>query len=148
MNELSGLLGGSGGAELQQLVTSFETGQHQQVPDSQVQQTYGKTAAQLPQDQYLQAARDAFNHLTPEQRQQFAQELQTQAQQHGMSVPVAPQAPGEPGGLANAVAQVHAQQPTMLQQWFAPGGQFSSPVAKAALLGITAMAAQRLMGRR
>jgi hypothetical protein len=31
---------------------------------------------------------------------------------------------------------------------FAPGGVFSSPIAKAALLGITAMAAQRLMPAR
>ena len=54
----------------------------------------------------------------------------------------------DPGSLATAVGDVHAEQPNLLQQLFAPGGVFSSPIAKAALLGITAMAAQRLMPTR
>ncbi|HEY5628840.1 MAG TPA: hypothetical protein VIR16_04955 [Candidatus Limnocylindrales bacterium] len=150
MDNLSNILGGQAGGAVQQLVSAFEQGNHQQVPDAQVQQTYGQTAAQLPQDQYLEAAREAFTRLTPQQRQQFAQELQTQAQQQGVSLPMPSQSTStaDASGLANAVTAVHGQQPNLLQQMFAPGGTFSSPVAKAALLGITAMAAQRMMGRR
>jgi hypothetical protein len=144
MTDLSSILGPSG-AQLDDMLTKFNKGQHDQVPDSQVQQSYGQVAGQLPQDQYLQAARDAFEKLTPQQREQLAQELQAQAQQHGINVPSTQSVSSDPGSLATAVSDVHAQQPNLLQQLFAPGGVFSSPVAKAALLGITAMAAQRLM---
>ena len=130
------------------MLDKFNSGQHSQVPDSQVQESYGQVAAQMPQDQYVQAARDAFEKLTPEQREQFATDLQQQAQQRGLNVPAAQNAASDPGTLASAVGQVHADQPNLLQQMFAPGGVFSNPAAKAALLGITAMAAQRLMGSR
>jgi hypothetical protein len=43
---------------------------------------------------------------------------------------------------------VHAAGSNLLQQLFAPGATFSNPIAKMALLGITAFAAQRLSGRR
>ena len=157
MNDLSGILGQGG---LTSLLTKFEQGQHDQVPDSQVHQAYGETAAQLPQNQYVQAAEEAFSKLTPDQRSQFAQELQAKAQQYG--VPAGQPAgstvsavsagstgsSADPGTLASSVGQIHAEQPNLLQQMFAPGGTFSSPIAKAALLGITAMAAQRMMGAR
>ena len=147
MTDLSNILGSSS-AQLEDMLTKFNQGQHDQVPDGQVQQSYGQVAAQLPQDQYLQAARDAFDKLTPQQREQLAQELQAQAQQHGIDVPSTQSVSSDPGSLATAVSDVHAQQPNLLQQLFAPGGTFSSPIAKTALLGITAMAAQRLMGSR
>jgi ABC-type transport system substrate-binding protein len=144
MTDLSNVLGSSS-AQLEDMVSKFNQGQHDQVPDNQIQQTYGQVVSQLPQDQYLQAARDAFDKLTPQQRQQLAQELQTRAQQEGINVPSTQTVSSDPGSLATAVSDVHAQQPNLLQQLFAPGGVFSSPIAKAALLGITAMAAQRLM---
>ena len=148
MTDLSSILGGLAGGDVEDLLSKFNGGQHDQVPDQQVQQSYGQIASQLPQDQYVQAAREAFEKLTPEQRETFARELQAQAQQHGIDVPTTQTASSDPGSLATAVGDVHAQQPNILQQMFAPGGVFSSPAAKAALLGITAMAAQRLMGAR
>ncbi len=148
MQDLSRTFGGGGAGGLGQLVSMFEQGQHDQVPDATVQQSYGQVAAQLPQDQYVQAAEAAFERLTPDQRQQFAQQLQARTLQSGVTIPAAQAAPSDPAGLASAMGQVHAQQPNLLQQMFAPGGTFSNPVAKAALLGITAMAAQRMMGGR
>jgi hypothetical protein len=149
MNDLSSLLGGQVPANISELTTKFEQGQHDQVPDDQVQQAYSQEAAQLPHDQYVQAAEAAFSRLTPDQRAQFASELQAKAQQAGLAVPASQSVPNDPGGLASATGAVHAQQPGMLQKLFSPGGAFSSPIAKAALLGITAMAAQGLTdGRR
>jgi hypothetical protein len=148
MTDLSNLVRNIGGGDLESMLSSFVQGKHEDVPDSQVQSTYGQVASQLPQDQYVQAARDAFSKLTPEQREEFARELQAKAQQHGLDVPSAQAVQSDPGALANAVGDVHAQQPNLLQQMFAPGGMFSNPAAKAALLGITAMAAQRLMANR
>ena len=149
MDNLGGMLGGQGGAlgQLGGLISSFEQGRHDDVSDQQVHESYTQVASQLPQDQYVLAAEQAMSRLSPEQRQQLAQQLQTQAQQQGYSLPTGPQTPTDPAGLANAMGQVHAEQPNMLQQMFAPGGTFSSPIAKAALLGITAMAAKQLAGR-
>lgn len=64
----------------------------------------------------------------------------------GIPYPAIQAATAEPSSLAAATAQVHQQQPGLLGQLFAPGGQLSSPIAKMALMGTTAMAAQRLMG--
>jgi hypothetical protein len=148
MADLSGILSNLGGGALDNLLNQFNQGQHDQVPDEQVQQAYDQVATQLPQDQYVQAAQEAFDRLTPEQREEFARQLQAKAQQQGVNVNVPAQGTTDAGSLANAVGQVHAEQPNLLQQMFAPGGVFSNPAAKAALLGITAMAAQRLMSSR
>ena len=148
MSDLSNILNRLGGGNLESILSSFSQGNHDQVPDDQVHDTYGQVVAQLPRDQYVEAARDAFEKLTPEQREQLARELQTQAPQQGVTTPATQSVSSDPGSLANAVGDVHAQEPNLLQQMFAPGGMFSSPAAKAALLGITAMAAQRLMGNR
>jgi len=146
MTDLSSIVNSLGGGNLEDMLNKFNQGQHDQVPDQQVQDAHSRVAAQLPQDQYVQAARDAFDKLTPEQREQLAQELQTQAQQQGINVPSTQTVSSDPGSLATTVGDIHAQGgPNALQQMFAPGGIFSSPIAKAALLGITAMAAQRLM---
>ncbi len=146
MTDLTSLLEGQLPAGLSDLVAKFDHGQHAQVSDSQVHEAYGQVASQLPQNEYVAAAEAAFAKLTPEQRTQFAEMLQTKGQQFGVSVPATQQAPTDPAGLAAATAAVHAEAPSLLQKMFAPGGTFSSPIAKAALLGITAMAAQRLMG--
>ena len=148
MADLSGILNNLGSGGLDNLLNQFNQGQHDQVPDEQVQQAYGQVATQLPQAQYVQAAQEAFDRLTPQQREEFARQLQAKAQQQGVNVNVPPQGTTDSGSLANAVGQVHAEQPNLLQQMFAPGGVFSNPAAKAALLGITAMAAQRLMSSR
>ena len=138
----------SGFGGLESMLSSFIGGQHDQVPDDQVHAQYRQVAAQLPQDQYVAAARDAFEHMSPQEREQFARELESKAQDHGLNVPTTQNVSSDPGSLATAVGDVHAQQPNAMQQMFAPGGMFSSPIAKAALLGVTAMAAQRLMGSR
>jgi hypothetical protein len=148
MDQLSNLLGGQGGGALQTIVNAFQSGQHQQASDADVSSTYDQVATQLPPDQYQQAARDAFSRLSPEQRQDFLQELQNGASSQGLDHPSVQQATADPDSLAQATTQLQQQQPGSLGQLFAPGGTFSSPVAKAALLGITAMAAQALMGRR
>jgi hypothetical protein len=148
MADLSGILNNLGSGGLDNLLNQFNQGQHDQVPDEHVQQAYGEVATQLPQDQYVQAAQEAFDRLTPQQREEFARQLQAKAQQQGVNVNVPAGGTSDSGTLANAVGQVHAEQPNLLQQMFAPGGVFSNPAAKAALLGITAMAAQRLLSSR
>ena len=144
--DFSNILSKVGGGNLESLVSSFTQGRHDDVDDSQVHDTYGQVASQLPNDQYTQSARDAFERMDPQQREQLAREVQTRSQQYGVNIPSTQNVSSDPSSLATAVGEVHAQQPNALQQMFAPGGTFSSPIAKAALLGITAMAAQKFLG--
>jgi hypothetical protein len=151
MKDLTDLLGGNVPPEVANVVQQVEAGNHDAVPDDQAHQAYASTTGQLSVEEFQQVAAKAYAQLTPDQRAQIADYLRTQAQQHGINVPNLPSAStaaGDPGALADATAQVHAQEPNLLQQLFAPGGLFSNPIAKTALLAITAMAAQRLAGRR
>jgi len=134
------------GGSLQDILDAFQSGQHSQASDQEVSTTHGQVAEQLPSAQYAQAARDAFERLTPEQRQEFLDELKSGAMAQGIDHPAIQNASSDPGSLAQATTQVQQQQPGSLGQMFAPGGVFSSPIAKLALLGITAMAASRLSG--
>ena len=119
------------------------------VTDEEAHSSYSQVAAALPPDQYRQAAEAAFARLTPDQRAQFLNELQSAAQQQGVTVPAPPNT-SEPSTrqTADAATAVHTQQPNLLQQLMGEGGTFSSPIAKLALLGITAFAAQHLVGPR
>jgi len=148
MDQLSNLLGGQGGGALQTILGAFQSGQHHQASDQDVSSTYGQVTQQLPRDQYQQAARDAFSRMTPEERQEFLEEMQNGASVQGLDPPTVQNATSDPDSLAQATSQLHEQQPGSLGQLFALGGTFGSPVAKAALLGITAMAAQQLLGNR
>ncbi len=137
--------------EVSNVIQQVEAGDHSAVPDAQAHAAYSHVAGQLSPEEFQQVAADAYTKLTPEQRSQVADYLRTQAQQHGITVPDVPSAEtaaADPGALANATAQIQGQGPNIPQQLFAPGGTFSNPIAKMALLAITAMAAQRLAGPR
>jgi hypothetical protein len=116
---------------------------------------YQQIAPQVPADVYRDSAQDAFNRLTPDERTQFSEWLRQRASQQGVSLPGQWQEPGasqqaaqSPSSMADTVTQLHEQQPNVLQQLFGEGGALSNPIAKAAVAGIAAMAAQRLMSRR
>jgi hypothetical protein len=150
MTDLSGLLG-SLSPTVANVLQQVQAGNHAAVPNSQAHEAFQHVTSDLTQAQFQQAAADAYGQLTPDQRSQIAEYLRTQAQQRGIPVPNLPApavAANDAGALADATATVHAQGPNILQELFAPGGTFSNPIAKMALLGITAMAAQRLGGAR
>jgi hypothetical protein len=150
VNDLTSLLGNLPAAVVN-VVRQVAAGNHADVPDAEAHAAYNHVAGQLTSDEFQQAAANAYEQMTPEQRAQVADYMRSQAGQPGVDVPSIPPASvaaNDPGALADATAQVHAQGPNILQQLFAPGGTFSSPIAKMALLGITAFAAQRISGRR
>jgi hypothetical protein len=150
MNDLGQML-----RQLPQAVTNVvqqvQAGNHDAVSNEEANAAFSHLTSQLSPEEFQQVASNAYQQLSPAQRSEVADYLQKQTQQQGTSVPNLPSpsvAANDPGALADATAQIHAQEPNLLQQLFAPGGAFSSPIAKAAVLGITAMAAQRIMGRR
>ena len=120
------------------------------VSDADVHRAYQQVAPKLTREEFQQAASDAYDRLTPEERSRIADHLRAQAEPRDLpmsTLPSAMTAATDPGALAAATADLNDQEPNLLQDLFAPGGTFSSPLAKAALLGITAFAAQRLSHR-
>jgi hypothetical protein len=149
--------------DLQNYVQRYQQGApHEGYSDQEVLQRYQQVAPQLGQQDYLNAAEQAFNRMSPQERGQFGQFVQQQAQTQGVSVPgfgqgASPEAYQDPHYLAQQAAQLHQQQPGLLGQLLGGGGAggasqgqgqglISSPVAKAALAGIAAIAVSNALG--
>lgn len=133
------------------VLQQVQAGNHAAVSNEDANTAFGHVTQQLSPEEFQQVAADAYQQLSPTQRSEVADYLRKQTQQQGptsATLPTPAAAATDPASLADATAQIHAQGPNILQQLFAPGGAFSSPIAKAAVLGITAMAAQRIAGRR
>jgi hypothetical protein len=155
MDMLQNVLGGQSRQDISDFVKRYQTGQPWEgISDQETLDRYSQVATQLPPDQFRQAAEQAFSKLTPEQRAELARILQSNAQQQSVTTPalnqpnLATTAQQDPGALAGAATQIHEQQPNLLQQLLGEGGALSNPIAKAALAGIAAMAAQRILGGR
>ncbi len=176
MGFLENLLGGRGGGQHPQR-QEFEdfVGRYEQGPpwagisDQEAVQRYQQVAPQLPPDVYQQSAQEAFARLSPQERAQFAQYLRQRAQQQNVQIPDLNRDGiddrlQDPAYLAQVTGRMHQQQPGMLDQLLGLGGGSGAgsgggaggddaailghPLAKAALAGIAAMAAKRMMAGR
>ena len=147
-------------------VDRYESGHPSEGYDEQeVLQRHDEVAAQLSPDQYQQAAQQSFDRLSPDERQQFGQHLQEEAQQQGYNDPDLANAGHEQfadsGFLAQIAGKMQGQQPGMLGQMLGGGGGglggmlgsssgtglMGNPMAKAALAGIAAFAAKKMMNQ-
>jgi hypothetical protein len=154
LNFLQGLLGGQP-QQYQDFVNRYQQGPPDQgYTNQEVAQHYQQVAHQLPDAVYQQSAEQAFAQMTPEQRQQFAEWLQTQSQQQGVNVPGMNQVGTgqyqDPGALAQLTTQVRQQQPDLLSQLLGghSGTALDNPIVKAAAAGMVAMAAQHILSQR
>jgi hypothetical protein len=121
--------------------------------NDEVSRRYGQVAPALPPQDYRRAAEEAFERMSPQERMDFARELQERTQQQGMSFPDVDRngvddRMQDPGTLAQYTTQVHQQKPDVIGDLLGPGGALGSPAAKAALAGIAAIAASKLLGNR
>lgn len=150
-----------GGGQQQQSYEDFVK-RYQQGPPTEgysgqeVMERYEKVAPNLPSQDFMQAAQQAFANMSPQEREQFAQYVNQQAQQRNVNIP---QFSGQqdyrqfqsPENLARATTEIQQQDPGLFGQLFGGGGDKSNmlnnPIAKAALAGITAFAAQQIMKR-
>ena len=146
-----------GDPENQQRIQDFINRYQQGPPEEgysgeEVVNQYQQVAPRLAQQDYVQAAQAAFSRMTPEQRSQFMQYLQQQAQQQNVPLPVPAGAPAgqeqDPGILAQIAGALNQQQPGGLAQLLGGGGGAENPVVKAVLAGITALAAQKVLSVR
>ncbi|HEY7067507.1 MAG TPA: hypothetical protein VII06_38985 [Chloroflexota bacterium] len=154
---LQNLLGGQQQQqEYQDFLQRFQQGHPSEgYSDQEAVNRYQQVATQLPPDAYQQSAQEAFARLTPEERMQFAQWLQSRAQQQNVSVPGMGSGADmtryqDPGALAQATTQMHQQDPDMLTRVLTgkTGTALDNPLARAALAGVAAMAARRVLTGR
>jgi len=115
--------------QAQTFVSRYQQGApHEGYSNQEVAQQYQQVVPQLSPQQFLQAAQQAFQNMSPDQRQQFGQLLQQQAQQQGYAAPQmqAPATYQDPNALAQMTTQVHQQNPGLLGSLLgALGGQQS-----------------------
>ncbi len=141
--------------------------------DQEVFDRYGQVAHKLPSADYETAVREALSRLSPAEQADLLRNLQERTRARGVTLPEPD--PGSGGGgldeLARSVRELHEQPgrlrdvltgpagggpgglPTRAAQ--GPGGVppglgsiFASPLAKAAIAGITAMLVRRMLAPR
>ena len=168
MDLLEMLLGSSQAQEgFKDLLNRFEEGDPSEgYDDQEVLNRYGEVSHRVSSSDYEQATRDAFGRLSQADREEFGRMLAGQAQSRGLSLsgltPGRGQSFGNTDWLTQIVSQLH-QQPGLLRDILgglaggkstgsstggSAGSILSSPLAKAALAGITAMLVQKALGRR
>ena len=160
MDLLGQLLGGGQRREeYQDFVNRYDTGAPWDgISDQEARSRYQQVAPQLSPEMYQESAQEAFSRLTPQQRLQLGQHLQQQTRQQGYNIPDLNRDGiddrlQDPAYLAQATGQLQQQQPGILGDLLGGGGgggqgMLQSPVAKAALAGIAAVAVKKMMSGR
>lgn len=161
MDLLQGILGGGQQQEYDDFANRYQQGAPWDgISDQEASSRYSQIAPQVPPDVYQRSAQESFSRLSPQQRLELGQYIQRQAPQYGVNFPDADRNGQDdrlqdPGYLAQMTGQIHQQQPGLLGQILGGatgggggGGMLSSPIAKAALGGIAAMAFKNMMGGR
>ena len=149
-----------GSGQVQRMFTDFVTRYEQGHPsegysDQEVVERYSQVAHAVPPDQYAQAAQEALARLSPEERAEFVKMLQDRAQAKGVALPS--QVGTDPRDLGQVLTGLH-QTPGQLRDILSGGGSstdasgssplaglLGSPLARAALAGITAMVVKRVV---
>jgi predicted RNA-binding Zn ribbon-like protein len=151
MDLLNDLLGGEKKQDYDDFVQRYDQGSPwDNIDDDEAQRRYQEVAPRLDDDQYTSSAEEAFRNLTPEQRAEFGRWLESKAQASGVDARA--QDLADPHELATMTSRVRREQPNILDQLLGGGssdggGLLSSPIAKAAIGGIAAIAVRKLMGR-
>jgi len=160
MGILDELLGsGQRQKEYKDFVNRYEQGHPSEgYSDQEVLKRYGEVSHAVPPDQYAKAAQEALGKLSPEERAAFVKILQERAAARGVTL--SREVQQEPKELGQILTDLH-QKPWQLRDMLgggdvqsrqAPasnpiGDILASPMAKAVLAGIAAMAVKRVMGR-
>jgi hypothetical protein len=153
-----------GSGQAQRLFTDFVKRYEQGHPsdgysDQEVVDRYSQVAHAVPPDQYAQAAQEALSRFSPEERAAFVKMLQERAAAKGVSLPS--RVGAEPGDLGQVLTGLH-QTPGRLRDILGGGGDsavpatqaagpsaltglLASPLARAALAGITAMVVKKVV---
>ena len=158
LDELLG--GGQRQTEYKDFTNRYQQGSpYDQLGDDETLQRYKQLAPELSDDDFRQSAQESFSQLSPKERADFSRWLRERSRQQGIQVPdydlnddgIDDRAQQDPGVLADMTTRMRTDQPNILEQLLGKsgtGGTFNNPLAKIALAGITAFAAQKIMGAR
>ena len=156
LDELLG--GGQRQKDYRDFIARYEQGAPSEgYSDQEVLSRYGEVSHAVSPNQYSQAAIEALDKLSPEDRAEFVKMLQERAAARGVALPrqVAP----EPKELGQVLSDLH-EKPGQLRDILIGGDaqpqeqaqrsnpiidMLSSPQAKAVLAGIAAMLVKRVM---
>ena len=170
--------GGQERQQYQDFVNRYDQGApYDGISDEEALSRYQQVAPHLPPQMYQESAREAFARMSPQERLQLGQYLQQQTRQQGMNIPDLNRDGiddrlQDPDFLAQVTGQMRQQQPGIMSQLLGGalggggggmggGGQMgggnpmagvgqllNNPIAKAALAGIAATAAKRMLSGR
>jgi hypothetical protein len=116
-NILGNLLGGQQ-QQLQDFTQRYQQGAPWDgISDQEALANHDQVAQQIPPEMYEQSARESFDRLQPQQREELGQVLVQRAPQFGVQVPQAqPSQLQDSGFLAQLTGQLQRQQPGALGQ--------------------------------
>jgi hypothetical protein len=165
MGILDELRGGQRKKDFQDFVKRYDQGHPSEgYSDEEVLEKYKDVAHEVPPDQYARAAQEALARLSPEERAALVRMMQERAQARNVQLPERMES--NPRDLGQVFTDLH-QTPGRLRDLLGGGapappgqaqaapeaggglgslaGMLGSPLAKAALAGIAAMVARRVM---
>ena len=140
--------------EVEDFVTRYEQGPPQEgISDEETLRHHGEIAAGLSPDEYREAATQSFERMDPVQRSDFGRRLRQQAEAEGIDAHEAARddALEDSNILGSLAGMLQDKKPGALGELLGSengkgvGGILNSPAARAALGGIAAMAAKRLL---
>jgi hypothetical protein len=176
MDILQNILGGGQQRQqFQDFTNRYEQGApFDGISEQEALERYRQVAPHLPPQMWQESAQESFSRLSPQQRMELGRYLQQGAQQRGVNFPDMnhdgiDDRMQDPRYLAQMAGQVRQQQPGLFSQLLGGamgggqmgggqiggGGQMgdigqmlNNPIAKAALAGIAATAAKRMLSGR
>ena len=166
MDMLQGLLGGGQQRqEYDDFINRYNQGApYDGIGDDETFSRYRQVAVQAPPDVYEDAAYQSYSRMSPMERMQFGQYMQQQAMQRGVpfqdfDMDGRDDRYQDPRYLAQMTSRMHQREPGLFEQLLGGGGgggmggatgggMFGNPLGKAAMAGITAMVASRVLGGR
>lgn len=140
--------------EVEDFVARYEQGRPQDgISDEETLRYHGEIAAGLSPDEYREAATQSFERMDPGQRSDFGRRLRQQAEVEGIDAHEAARddALEDSNILGSLAGMLQDKKPGALAELLGSengrgvGGILNSPAARAALGGIAAMAAKRLL---
>ena len=130
MGLLDQLLGsGNQRADYQDFANRYDDGQpHEGYDDQEVANRYSEVSSEVDDDTYRQSAQQAFERMSPQERQQFGQQLDEHARNQGYATGTGGDY-SDSGQLADMTTRVHQQSPGLLGQLLGGAGAESGAQA-------------------
>lgn len=119
MDFLNQLMGGGRQQEFKDFTQRYDEGPpYERISDEEAANRYEEVAPHLSEEDYRLSAREAFERMSPEEREEFGRLLREQSQQQGHGdMPGGENAAGnlrDPDYLAQVASRMHQQQPDAL----------------------------------